>query len=337
MAGRALRAAVIVLGMLAVVQQTMQLKITHPVPNFETEDQINSSPPAGPFFGVIMSSRINEKALNNSDLWKPSYKVDIAGRRFRIGTLNGVEVVAVIAGSLSAQASATAQMMLDYFKIRGIVHIGSALTIDNSFSVGSVSVVKSAAFTGFWTWEPLREKLWRAVSQMRFGDYGYPNPGSNFLGTIAYEMVRVFKPEYTPSPAKAFFHEVDSELYDVAANKLKDVKLKKCYNSSHCLPKQPELALGLKASTADIYVENPYYAKFLHQNFKVSTTDTQTATVIMTANANGTPVIVFRAASSSLNEAHDSAFSYLASQNVVTVAAKFVALFPTPRSEIQSY
>lgn len=336
MAGRALRVAVMVLGMLAMVQQTMQLKITHPIPNLETVGDMDSRPPIGPFWVVLMASETNEKALNKSELWKPSYHVDIAGRRIRAGTLNGVEVLAVIAGPLSAQAAVTTQILLDYFKIRGIVHIGSALTIDSGFSVGSVSVVKSAAFTGRWTWLPLKKKLEDAVSQLRFGDYGYPNPGLNYLGTIAYRKVEVFKPEYTATPEEVFWHDVDAQLYDVASSKLK-VELKRCYNSSHCLPKKPELALGLKASTADIYLQNPYYAKFLHEQLRVSTVDEESVTVMMTAKANGVPAIVFRAASSSIEKPQDKEFSFLASQNVVSVAAKFVALFPSPRADVQSY
>lgn len=59
------------------------------------------------------------------------------------------------------------------------------------------------------------------------------------------------------------------------------MKLKKCVNSSLCLPQEPKLVVGLNGSTANIFVDNGVYRDFLFRNFNVTTTDMETSAIAM--------------------------------------------------------
>ena len=79
MAGRVLRAVVMVLGMLAMVQQTMQLKITKSLPNLETLGHKGTNAIYEPYLGIILASSTNEKALIETGFFNFNAYVDIAG------------------------------------------------------------------------------------------------------------------------------------------------------------------------------------------------------------------------------------------------------------------
>jgi len=49
-------------------------------------------------------------------------------------------------------AAAVTQQMLDLFDVAGIVHFGISGDINNSMSIGDVSIPKQFANTGLWNW-----------------------------------------------------------------------------------------------------------------------------------------------------------------------------------------
>jgi nucleoside phosphorylase len=59
------------------------------------------------------------------------------------------------------------------------------------------------------------------------------------------------------------------------------MELEKCVNSSLCLPQKPKLVVGLKGSTADIFVDNAAYRDFLYKAFGVSSADMESSAVVM--------------------------------------------------------
>jgi hypothetical protein len=59
------------------------------------------------------------------------------------------------------------------------------------------------------------------------------------------------------------------------------VELERCANKTYCLPNTPKVVFGLKASTADVFLDNAAYRKFLFKKFGVSTVDEESAAVIM--------------------------------------------------------
>lgn len=49
-------------------------------------------------------------------------------------------------------AAAATQQMLDLFDITGIIHFGIAGNVNNSMSIGDVTIPKQFAHTGIWDW-----------------------------------------------------------------------------------------------------------------------------------------------------------------------------------------
>lgn len=62
---------------------------------------------------------------------------------------------------------------------------------------------------------------------------------------------------------------------------LQGMELVRCVNSSLCLPQEPKLVVGLKGSTANIFVDNAAYRNFLYQTFEVSSVDMESIAVVM--------------------------------------------------------
>ncbi|THG04287.1 hypothetical protein TEA_000751 [Camellia sinensis var. sinensis] len=188
----------------------------------------------GPYLGLITVYPPEEKAFFATKAFKldPIHPfVDLTGRRFRVGKLHGKKVIYVRCGvgmvhCTSMNAAATTQQMLDLFDITGIVHFGIAGNVNNSMSIGDVTIPKQFAHTGIWDW----------------------------LG----------------------------------------MELEQCVNSSVCLPQKPKLVVGLRGSTANIFVDNAAYRDFLFNTFQVSSVDMESAAVVMTSKSNGYPVIVIR-------------------------------------------
>lgn len=88
------------------------------------------------------------------------------------------------------------------------------------------------------------------------------------------------------------------------------------------------LLYGLKGSSADMFLDNAEYRKFLFQEFGVSTMDEESAAVVMTATSPGIPVIVFRGVSDLAGGEptwSSTSLMNLASINALKVAVEFIA------------
>jgi len=77
---------------------------------------------------------------------------------------------------------------------------------------------------------------------------------------------------------EVFWLPVDSAWFKIA-EQLK-VKLERC-NDTFCLPTTPQVVYGLKGSSADMFLDNAEYRKFLFKEFGVSTVDEESAAVVM--------------------------------------------------------
>ena len=91
---------VMVVGLLVLAQQSFQMSLRNPVA--ETSNcKIDFTR-----LGLVLTSDTNEKALQDSGLFTPDAEtpyVDIAGRRFHIGTLNARYIVYVKIGGNSVR------------------------------------------------------------------------------------------------------------------------------------------------------------------------------------------------------------------------------------------
>lgn len=309
------------------------LPSTHPL--HSAVDRINKF---GPFIGVVMAYPPEAEALQSSGDFvarSDTPYVDLYGRRFHIGSIHGVQVIHVLSGERRLNAGITVQTLLNVFDIWGIVHYGTAGSANNSMSFGDVSVPNLVAFTGAWTWTRDGSKKQDRRPELRFGKYNVPTEGQNLLSGVQ------FKPEELYSAGKSmeevFWIPVDQEWYAVAERL--QVELQRCVNETYCLPEAPKIVSGLRASTADVFVDNAEFREFLFTEFGVSTTDEESAAVVMTAISPGVPVIVFRAVSDLAGgeERSSTSMKELASSNSLKAAVEFIKAIGKRKKNIGTF
>lgn len=316
----------VVVVVLVLVQQSVQLKNSHPMHG--VVDRVNEI--GGPYVGLLMTYPGEEVPLQASGYFLPNSQVpyvDLAGRRFNIGTIKDVNVIYVMSGEQTSNAAITVQILLDAFDILGVVHYGIAGSTNDSLLVGDVSVLKYVAMTGSWKWLEL-ESGKGPLPDLEFGAFNLPIRGENLLSTVIYTPGQVYT---TGQPMKeAFWLEVDQCWFNIATQ-LQDIKLRQCVNETHCLPEPPKVAYGLRGATANVYLDNAAYRTFLFNKLNVSTTDEESAAVVMTCVSNGVPCVVFRgisdmAGAEEAAELTSTGLSSLAAVNVVKVAVEFIGL-----------
>ncbi|XVF82949.1 hypothetical protein PTKIN_Ptkin16aG0093000 [Pterospermum kingtungense] len=253
----------------------------------------------GPYIGLITVFSTEENAFFSIGSFRPDPThpfIDLSGRRFRIGKVHGRNVIYVRCGIGMINAAAATQQMLDLFDIKGIIHFGIAGNINNSMSIGDVTIPKQVADTGIWDWVNTEATVDSAdVAQLDIGSYNVPKGNeTNLLGHIGYSKEQFYSESGEPNIAQSLLWAKISPHWLQLASKLEGMKLEQCVNSSLCLPQKPKLVVGLSASTANIFVDNAAYRDFLFQKFEVSSADMESAAVVMTSLSNGFPVIVIR-------------------------------------------
>ncbi|KAK3128202.1 hypothetical protein QOZ80_6BG0458370 [Eleusine coracana subsp. coracana] len=286
----------------------------------------------GPSLGLVMSYVDEATALQASGYFSPWPVLpflDLYGRRFHIGSIRGVNVIYALTGQRRLNAAVTVQTLIDVFTVSGIVHYGTAGSSNDSMSFGDVSVPKLVAYTGAWTWKKFKSSK-ESSAELSFGEYNVPNGGGNLLGSLKYrneELFSVGKPM-----EEVFWLPVDSAWFKIA-EQLK-VKLEKC-NDTFCLPATPQVVYGLKGASADMFLDNAEYRKFLFREFRVSTVDEESAAVVMTTTSPGIPVIVFRGVSDLAGGEptwSSTSLMNLASINALKVAVEFISTVGNQKS-----
>ncbi|KAK1377614.1 Bark storage protein A [Heracleum sosnowskyi] len=110
-----------------------------------------------------------------------------------------------------------------------------------------------------------------------------------------------------------------------------NAKLNRCVNATTCLPRPPKVARVQRGASANVFVDNAAYRKFLYTKFNTTPVDMESAAVALICLQQNTPFIAFRALSdlagggSSVSNEVDL-FSSLAAQNSVDVLIQFVTL-----------
>lgn len=281
----------------------------------------------GPSLGLVMSYVDEATALQASGYfqpWRALPFVDLYGRRYHIGNIRGVNVIYALTGQRRLNAAVTVQTLIDVFSVSGIVHYGTAGSCNDSISFGDVSVPRLVAYTGAWTWKKFRSPR-ESSAELSFGEYNVPDGGGgeNLLGSLKYrneELYSAGKPM-----EEVFWLPVHSAWFRTAEQLT--VELERC-NDTFCLPTAPRIVYGLKGSSADMFLDNAEYRKFLFREFGVSTMDEESAAVVMTATSPGIPVIVFRGVSDLAGGEptwSSTSLMNLASINALKVAVEFIA------------
>lgn len=303
----AMEIAVVVLGLLGMVQQSSQVSLRNPLPVLPREIR-NDEEPA---FGLITSSRRVEKALNEADDFVANSYVDLLGRRFVIGTIHGSNVVFVRTSNRpSVHVGITVQILADRFNLRGIIHLGIAGATNESLSIGTVSVPGYIAFTGSWEW---LSKDSKEQGQLDIGKFSQPQDSGSLLGSIKYNEIDIY---YKSKIYRSYWIYADSRWLRTASW----IKID-----------SGDVVVGLNASSSDVFVNNPAYAEFIFKNFGASTVDISSANSGLGAKSNSLRFIAFHGIS---NQAGRSTRwdSELASRNVANAAINFIWKETVPRS-----
>ncbi|KAJ6763553.1 NUCLEOSIDASE putative-RELATED [Salix purpurea] len=312
-------AVLLVVGLLLVTaKQSMQMSLRNPTAEIETSNCKLTVLRVG----LVFTSDHNEKAVIDSGLFRNILNVDIAGRRFHVGTLKNTPIVYVKTGTQSVNVATAVQILLLKFHISGIVFFGNAGSLDKTYVPGTVVVPDAVAFTGVWEWEEFRAQN---KGQLAFGHFNYPVNGENSLGTVAYENITLYSP--SEDPEEVFWLPIPLTKEAATEELTKGLKLKECH-SGRCQA-EFEIIYGSKASTSDFYVKNEAYGGFLVTEFDASTADSASAAVALTALSNEKPFVVIQGVSNVVGV--DGSYPELASHNAFLVATLFVESFPTQR------
>ncbi|KAL3520808.1 hypothetical protein ACH5RR_018957 [Cinchona calisaya] len=287
----------------------------------------------GPYIGLIPVYPPEEDAFFATGAFRPHKKhpyVDLSGRRFRVGKIDRKKVIYVRCGVGMVNAAAATQQLLDLFDVVGVVHFGIAGSMNNSMSIGDVTIPRQFAQTGLWDWlKPNATIPTGDVAELDFGTYNEPSGGYNQLGLISYSPDQFFSKTGKPNtPQRKLWFQTSKNWLELAFTHLNGMELERCVNSSLCLPQRPKLVVGLNGSTANIFVDNAAYREFLYTTFHVSSVDMESVAVVMTSLSNGFPVIVIRGLSdlAGAQEGQNSIdlFGPLAASNAARVVVQFV-------------
>uniref|UniRef100_A0A7C9DG16 Adenosylhomocysteine nucleosidase n=1 Tax=Opuntia streptacantha TaxID=393608 RepID=A0A7C9DG16_OPUST len=334
-----LKLVALVLGLLVMVPKTMQRNVDDPL--YGLLQRLNDN--EGPFLGIILpESDRDEELFKNSGYFearKDNSSLMFAGRQFNIGKFRGMSAVYVRAGEPLANVGATVQLLIEKFRLIGIISYGTSGSTSDKLDVPNVAVPTYVAYASAWKWqewEPSVEVHGKARPSLKIGDYNVPKPGENKLGSIQYEKVR----KYTPKGSKreTFWFYIYPEWVDIA-NEIEASELDRCIGGTTCNEQLPEIVKGLRIASSDSYISNSAYANFLRDHLDVAAVDTDSAGVVSVAVANGMPHIVFKAASNRPGVPQDPKLSALARENVLKVVAAFVdrlsqKMQPQPRISI---
>ncbi|CAI9782531.1 unnamed protein product [Fraxinus pennsylvanica] len=308
----------------------------------ENIDEINKE---GPYLGIVVPKLKFLLQFSNFLPHATIPQLDYAGRRFRVGTMENRKVIAVVTGNSMLNSGLATQLLLNLFKIEGVLHYGVAGNANPEIQIGDVTIPHYWAHTGLWNWQRFGDgpddelafesngDYTRKYGYLKFSDYevGVLNGknSDNLLNNVWYQPEEIYSTEGEPENRQHIFWVPINKHYYSLAKKLEDIVLERCVNSTTCLPQTPKVVRVRSGVSANMLVDNAAYRDFLHTKFKATPIDMESAAVALVCRQQKTPFIVIRAISdlaSGSSSIESSTFSSLATQNAVKVARKFIAL-----------
>ncbi|XP_021745484.1 uncharacterized protein LOC110711413, partial [Chenopodium quinoa] len=304
---------------------------------------INVANKNGPYIGVVIPNLFELNPLLQSPSFSASkFIIDFSGRRFRFGTIAEKKVILVMTGLGMVNAATTTQLLLNFFRVEGVVHYGIAGNADPSLHIGDVAIPQYWAHLGLLNWQrfghgPEDELALEAAGDysreygnLRFADYtANVTEADNLLNRFWYQAEEIFTVDGVPEERQhAFWVPVDPHYFAVAKN-LQTLELEKCVNATTCLDTTPKVTTVLRGASASIYVDNAAYRSFLFDNFKLSPVEMESAGVALVCHQQRVPHITIRAlsdlaggGSAESNEA--DTFLPVAATNSVLVLVEFI-------------
>ncbi|OVA08577.1 Nucleoside phosphorylase domain [Macleaya cordata] len=316
----------------------------------EIEDINRRGGGSGSYLGLVVPNAFEMGPLLQSPSFVADQTVpylDFSGRRFRIGRLGNESVIIVMTGLGMLNAGVATELLLTLFKVKAVLHFGIAGNANPNLQIGDVVIPHYWAHTGLWNWQRFGDgpndelalesngDYTRKIGYINFSDYNNHtknenSTSKNLLNNVWYQPEEIFPIDGTPEVRQhAFWVPVDDHHYAVA-QKLEDMKLEGCINST-CLPRPSMVRRVERGSSANVFVDNGAYREFVYSKFNFTSIDMDSAAVALTCLQQRTPFIVIRAlsdlAGGGSSESNEAAmFAPLAAQNAVSVLLKFITL-----------
>ncbi|KAG2241612.1 hypothetical protein Bca4012_015342 [Brassica carinata] len=308
----------------------------------------------GPFLGIVAPNNYELNPLLDSQAYVPYDRlpsIDFAGRKFRFGSILNHRVVIVMSGLGMVNAAVSTQLLVNLFRLRGVLHYGIAGNADVNLQIGDVTIPRYWAHSGLWNWQRYGAGIDSELALEGGGDYTreigylefakYTNGSDNLLNRVWYQPEEIFPVTGTPEVREhAFWIPVDEYFLDLASQ-LENTKLPQCVNAT-CLPRPPKVTIVDRGVSASVFVDNAAYRTFLRSRFNATAVEMESAAVALISHQQNLPFIVIRALSdlagggSEISNEADI-FGSLAAVNSVDVLVKFVGLLPPYRgSKVQS-
>ncbi|GMI94824.1 hypothetical protein like AT4G28940 [Hibiscus trionum] len=309
-------------------------------------DRINKE---GSYVGIIVPNSFEMNPLLQSPTFLPHHNLpylDFSGRRFRIGRLGTEKVIIVMTGLSMLNAGIATQLLLNLFKVKGVLHYGIAGNANPQLQIGDVTIPRFWAHTGLWNWQRYGDgpedelalesngDYTREIGYLRFSDYNNGTncniSSENLLNNVWYQPEEIFSVNEVPEQRQHAFWVPVNKHYFAIAERVEGLRLGGCVNGT-CLPRPPMVVRVERGISSNTFVDNRAYREYLNSKFNATAIDMETAAVALVCHQQNMPFIAFRSLSdlagggSALsNEA--GTFAALAAQNAVDVLIRFTSL-----------
>eukprot|EP00252_Welwitschia_mirabilis_P024206 TRINITY_DN708_c0_g1_i2.p1 TRINITY_DN708_c0_g1~~TRINITY_DN708_c0_g1_i2.p1 ORF type:complete len:281 (+),score=26.82 TRINITY_DN708_c0_g1_i2:321-1163(+) len=257
---------------------------------------------------------------------------DISGHRFYGRSYDGTLVIIVKTGSGMVNAAVTAQLLISSFpSVNLVIHYGRAGSPDENVKLGDVLIVKETANTGRWYWQNSGENAEKGVADLKFADFTVQNSDSSQCGEAENKLYKIWYQKYeviySLSEAEDVFWITSPEI------KKPEVELEYCAKvpgvGRKCLDYRPQVVEANKGCSADIYVKNGAYSKFLLDNLGCQALDSASAGIALVSKAAGVNFVSVKGISNragySVDESVDhTVLDKVSNRNAVTVVKAIV-------------
>eukprot|EP00898_Chlorokybus_atmophyticus_P000137 jgi/Chlat1/1123/Chrsp111S01603 len=271
----------------------------------------------GPFVAIVAPAESDlQYLLDNALVLNSNIPfIDFAGTRFHLVKVSGNPVVAVALGLAMTNTALTVQALLDNFAVKYVVLYGFAGGVEPQYNVGDVLVASRWLHSGLVVWQRFGDSVKtplplegtgvqsRKYGYLQFNHYNIKGV-RNRLNRIWHQAEQFYqqgtgKGENPPAGVANFYYNVDRHLRQVAAEVAENVKLDRCVDEQQetgCVLNQPKAyASGeITGATANIFVDNAAFRKYLFKQFGAGLTDEETWSALFVCSTNNVPFIGFR-------------------------------------------
>ena len=228
-------------------------------------------------------------------------KVEIAGRTFYVGKLEGQKIILVKSGVGKVNAAVTSQLLITNFNVKKIILTGIAGGIAPHLEIGDLIIATQ-------------------IAQHDYGNIGSRGlvpfkPGSFPIGKMAIENV---------------YFKTDENLLNVAIEVSQDIILNKLPKGivSSRKTRIPKIFTGIVV-TGDQFIISQTKRKWLYDTFNALATEMEGGAVAQVCHLNNVPFLLIRSLSDLAGEEAEvnfARFTKYAAANSVLLVKKILSL-----------